>query len=41
VRCAIPPYACYSSFRRSVRLAAYPEDRAGDLSAEAHPFGER
>jgi putative transposase len=31
----------YSSFRRWVRLGAYPEDWAGDLSPEAHPFGER
>ena len=31
----------YSSFRRWVRLGAYPEDWAGDLSIEARLFGER
>jgi putative transposase len=31
----------YSSFRRWVRLGAYPEDWAGDLRTEAGPFGER
>jgi putative transposase len=30
----------YSSFRRWVRLGAYPEDWAGDLRTEARPFGE-
>jgi putative transposase len=31
----------YSSFRRWVRLGAYPEDWAGGLSTEARSFGER
>jgi putative transposase len=31
----------YSSFRRWIRLGAYPEDWAGDLNTEARPFGER
>jgi len=31
----------YSSFRRWVRLGAYPEDWAGDSGDEAHRFGER
>ena len=31
----------YSSFRRWVRLGAYPEDWAGDLNSDARPFGER
>jgi hypothetical protein len=31
----------YSSFRRWVRLGAYPEDWAENLSAEARAFGER
>jgi putative transposase len=30
-----------SSFRRWVRLGAYPEDWAGGPGDEAHPFAER
>ena len=31
----------YSSFRRWVRIGAYPEDWAGVLNIEARAFGER
>ena len=31
----------YSSFRRWVRLGAYPQDWAGNSGGDAHPFGER
>jgi putative transposase len=31
----------YSSFHRTVKLGAYPEDWAGDISNDGGGFGER